>query len=123
VTIARVLCPTDLSKASTHAAEWAVALPFEQGFALAQFRRHCEQSAQSRLESLVPASLHRPQAPIVRLRSGKPYVQILHVAAEEKTDLIVIGVHGRNPLDMAVFGSTTNQVVRQATCPVLTLRH
>jgi len=25
-------------------------------------------------------------------------------------------------LDMTVFGSTTNQVVRQATCPVLTLR-
>jgi len=35
---------------------------------------------------------------------------------------IVLGVHGRNPLDMALFGSTTNQVVRRATCPVLTLR-
>ena len=44
------------------------------------------------------------------------------LAAEERADLIVIGVHGRNILDMTVFGSTTNQVVRQATCPVLTLR-
>jgi nucleotide-binding universal stress UspA family protein len=36
-------------------------------------------------------------------------------------DLIALGVHGRNVLDLTVFGSTTNHVVRQATCPVLTL--
>jgi len=62
---------------------------------------------------------HRP---VARLSNGKPYAQILHVANEEESDLIVIGVHGRNPFDMMVFGSTTNQVVRRATCPVLTLR-
>jgi nucleotide-binding universal stress UspA family protein len=33
-----------------------------------------------------------------------------------------MGVHGRTGLDMTLFGSTTNHVVRQATCPVLTLR-
>jgi nucleotide-binding universal stress UspA family protein len=33
-----------------------------------------------------------------------------------------MGVHGRNALDLMLFGSTTNQVVRRATCPVLTLR-
>ena len=97
-------------------------LPFEQGFALTEFRRYCEQSAQKRLESLVPDLLRVSHGLVARLRSGKPYVQILHVAAEEKSDLIVIGVHGRNPLDLALFGSTTNQVVRRATCPVLTLR-
>lgn len=71
----------------------------------------------------MPDSRRVSHAPVVaHLRSGKPYVQILHVAAEEKTDLIVIGVHGRNPVDMALFGSTTNQIVRRATCPVLTLR-
>jgi nucleotide-binding universal stress UspA family protein len=59
---------------------------------------------------------------MTRLGNGKPYVQILAVAAEEETDLIVIGVRGRNPVDLALFGSTTNQVVRRATCPVLTLR-
>ena len=46
----------------------------------------------------------------------------LDIAQEESSDLIVIGVHGRNPLDMMVFGSTTNQVVRAASCSVLTLR-
>jgi nucleotide-binding universal stress UspA family protein len=48
-------------------------------------------------------------------------VQILQAAAEQQADLIVIGVHGRNPVDLALFGSTTNQVVRRATCPVLTV--
>jgi nucleotide-binding universal stress UspA family protein len=44
------------------------------------------------------------------------------VAAEVGADLLVMGVHGRNVLDLMLFGSTTNQVVRRATCPVLTLR-
>jgi nucleotide-binding universal stress UspA family protein len=29
---------------------------------------------------------------------------------------------GRNALDMMMFGSTTNHVVRRASCPVLTLK-
>jgi nucleotide-binding universal stress UspA family protein len=97
-------------------------LPAEQGFALAEYRRYCEKSATARLESLVPASLRASNPATTRLRNGKPYVQILHVAAEESSDLIVIGVRGRNPLDMTMFGSTANQVVRRAACPVLTLR-
>ena len=96
-------------------------LPFEQGAALAEFRRYLEESAKKRLESLIPESVPASQVATM-LRSGKPHVQILQIAAEEQTDLIVIGVHGRNPVDMALFGSTTNQVVRRATCPVLTLR-
>ncbi len=47
---------------------------------------------------------------------------ILHIAAEESSALIIIGVRGCNALDMTLFGSTTNQVVRVATCPVLTRR-
>jgi nucleotide-binding universal stress UspA family protein len=53
---------------------------------------------------------------------GKPYREILRVAAEQQSDLIVIGIHGRGAADRLFFGSTTQHVVRQATCPVLTLR-
>jgi nucleotide-binding universal stress UspA family protein len=53
---------------------------------------------------------------------GKPYIEILRVAATARADLIVMGVHGRNAADVMLFGSTTNQIVRRATCPVLTLR-
>jgi len=96
-------------------------LPREQGLALAEFRRYSEASAKKRLESLVPDA-NRSSRITATLRSGKPYRQILDVAAAEQADLIVIGVHGRNPVDLALLGSTTNQIVRRATCPVLTLR-
>jgi nucleotide-binding universal stress UspA family protein len=96
-------------------------LPFEQGAALSEFRRYMEASATTRLESLIPPSVSRSQV-TVRIENGKPYVQVLAAAAQERSDLIIVGVHGRNPIDMALFGSTTNQIVRRATCPVLTLR-
>lgn len=48
--------------------------------------------------------------------------EILKHASAMQADLIVIGVHGRRAADVAVFGSTTQHVVRQATCPVLTIR-
>ena len=97
------------------------ALPREQGLALAEFRRYSEASAKKGLEALIPAAT-RVSRIATTVRSGKPYLQILDVAAEAQADLIVIGVHGRNPVDLALFGSTTNQIVRRAACPVLTLR-
>jgi nucleotide-binding universal stress UspA family protein len=56
------------------------------------------------------------------LRVGKPAPQILELADEQAIDLIVLGVTGRGAAGMIWFGSTTNQIVRRATCPVLTLR-
>ena len=53
--------------------------------------------------------------------SGKPYREILREATEQGSDLIVMGTHG-GMLGALAFGSTTNHVVREATCPVLTLR-
>lgn len=97
-------------------------LPIEQAAALGEYRRYREKMALTRLNTLAPESLRLSHRPVPRLSNGKPHAQILDVANEEGSDLIVIGVHGRNPFDMMVFGSTTNQVVRRATCPVLTLR-
>jgi nucleotide-binding universal stress UspA family protein len=97
-------------------------LPAEQGAALAEYRRYRETMALTRLQTLVPESTRVTHRPVTRLSNGKPYVQILDIANEEASDLIVIGVHGRHPFDMMMFGSTTNQLVRRATCPVLTLR-
>ena len=96
-------------------------LPAAQAAALAEFRRYSEESARKRLESLVPNS--DPVSRVTtRLASGKPHVELLDVATAEQSDLIIMGVQGRNALDVALFGSTTNQVVRRAACPVLTLR-
>jgi nucleotide-binding universal stress UspA family protein len=97
-------------------------LPPAQALALAEYRRYCEQSATTRLKSLGPEAVSATRPPVTRISHGKPYVETLRVAADDSADLIVIGVHGRNPLDLHVFGSTANQLVRRATCPVLTVR-
>lgn len=56
------------------------------------------------------------------VRRGTTYTEILGIASERQVDLIVLGVHGRSALDRLVFGSTTEHIVRRATCPVLTVR-
>jgi len=53
---------------------------------------------------------------------GTPYEEISRFAEENKIDLIIIGTHGRKGLDRMLFGSTAEQVVRHAHCPVLTVR-
>jgi nucleotide-binding universal stress UspA family protein len=98
-------------------------LPVEQAFSLAAYRREREKDAARQLAALVPADARDWCSPATRIAHGRSYEQILRVAAEEHSDLIVMGVRGRSALDIAVFGSTTNHMVRTATCPVLTLRH
>ncbi|TAN42343.1 MAG: universal stress protein [Nitrospirae bacterium] len=56
------------------------------------------------------------------VRRGVPYEEILKFSEEEKIDTIVIGTHGRKGLDRVLFGSTAERVVRNAACPVLTVR-
>jgi nucleotide-binding universal stress UspA family protein len=53
---------------------------------------------------------------------GKPYREILNVAATLAANLIVMGIHGRSALERLFVGSTTSHVLRQAPCPVLTVR-
>jgi nucleotide-binding universal stress UspA family protein len=53
---------------------------------------------------------------------GKAATEILRLAGRHEVGLIVMGVHGRGLLDLMAFGSVTDQVVREATCPVLTVR-
>src|SRR5215510_4235411 len=53
---------------------------------------------------------------------GKPSLEIMRVAREQAIDMIVLGTHGKGLLDQALFGSTTERVVRKAPCPVLTVR-
>jgi nucleotide-binding universal stress UspA family protein len=55
-----------------------------------------------------------------RLESGIPPQTILQVSAAESYDLIIMGTHGETTDDK--LGSITQKVVRNAACPVLTIR-
>jgi nucleotide-binding universal stress UspA family protein len=46
--------------------------------------------------------------------------QQVGIAAEQRSDLMVLGVNGRDAADRLFFGSTVSACA--ATCPVLTLR-
>jgi len=98
-------------------------LPPEQATQLFNFRTAREAAALERLTASIPHVVRDDCLPVPQCAHGKPYVEILRVAAEAHADLIVVGAHGgRHPLGLSVLGSTTNQVVRQARCPVLTVR-
>lgn len=140
----RILCPVDFSDSSLAALEFAFSLAQEGDAELTilhvfdrpvedepltnrpinvpEYRLELEADFMARLHALVPDSVRTWCRPHTRTAHGKAYREILGVATEERADLIVMGVHGRNALDLMLFGSTTNQVVRRATCPVLTLR-
>ena len=53
---------------------------------------------------------------------GIPSHSILACALQRQCDLIVMGTHGRRGLSNGRFGSVAEAVLRQATCPVLTVR-
>jgi nucleotide-binding universal stress UspA family protein len=74
------------------------------------------------LRAMIPNEAADWCFPDAQLGRGKPAEEILKFATKQGTDVIVMGVDGRSTLDQAVFGSTTNQVIRAATCPVVTLR-
>jgi nucleotide-binding universal stress UspA family protein len=138
-----VLCSIDFSDASTAALRFALSMAQEADAELTilhvlepaddepltnrpinvpEYAALRQQDAAERLARLVPDGANNWCTTKTRIAHGKAYREILAVSAQESADLIVMGVHGRNALELMLFGSTTNQVVRRATCPVLTVR-
>jgi nucleotide-binding universal stress UspA family protein len=140
----RILCPIDFSRSSKQALKYAVSIAQETRAHLAvlhviemlpdadsyqfrlwnvpELRAQVLSDARNELAASIPPETAMTCEIEQRIESGKPYKQILKVAAEMRADLIVIGVHGRGAADLLLFGSTTQHVVRQAACPVLTMR-
>jgi nucleotide-binding universal stress UspA family protein len=57
------------------------------------------------------------------VRSGVADAEIVNTARDEQVELIVIGTHGFSGFKHLLLGSTAERVVRDAPCPVLTVRH
>lgn len=58
----------------------------------------------------------------VSLIKGTPFLEIIQTAKTQKSDMIIIGTHGRSGIEHVLFGSTAEKVVRKAPCPVFTVR-
>lgn len=72
------------------------------------------------LKSIKPTD---PNIPVEHLLTRGDVVDDILMAAEKtNANLIVMGTHGRGPLMRLLMGSVAEQIVRKATCPVLTVK-
>ena len=76
--------------------------------------------AEKRLHQLLEQALPGSVAEVLVV-SGRSKVEILRLATQQKADLIVVGAHGRHGL-RGLLGSTTDRVLHQAACDVLTVQ-
>jgi nucleotide-binding universal stress UspA family protein len=142
----RVLCPIDFSEPSMLALEYALSMARESdacltilhvatfsidppmfevmdpGMSVAEFKRRTTADLESRLRATVPADADDYCQVDTMLATGHAGQEVVRIAVESHTDLIVMGVRGRGAVDLTLFGSTTQHVVRAASCPVLTIR-
>ena len=111
-----------------HVLEWPPEMPGNvpdtvlAGPGISEYAAMAEEDRRARLNAAVPDTVRAYCTVDTVLTSGKPYREILRVAADQDADILVIGIHGRGAIDRLLFGSTAQHLVRQAPCPVLTLR-
>jgi nucleotide-binding universal stress UspA family protein len=87
-----------------------------------QLEQEIEVGAVKMLEAFCNENIKEFNAVKTSVVTGVPYEEIIRVATEQESSLIIIGTHGRTGLDHLIFGSTAERVVRSAPCPVLTIR-
>jgi nucleotide-binding universal stress UspA family protein len=134
-----ILHPTDFSDRSQRAFELACRLARDSGARLIvlhvvqppPFVTHGEmekalQQAEGYRRDLND-QLHnlRPTDPKIEieylLEEGEPVAEIIRAVTKNNCDLIVLGTHGRTGFRRLLLGSVAEQVLRRATCPVLTV--
>jgi nucleotide-binding universal stress UspA family protein len=124
----RILWCTDFSENSPRALEFALSLAFASGAVISLLHvlevasgDEQERHVLERLEAVIPDEARTWGRAVPLVRRGEPYQKIIEHAADAHTDLIVMGVRGRNIVDLAIFGSTTHRVIQLGPCPVLTV--
>jgi len=129
----RILFCTDFSDNSPRALEYAfqLACKYKAGISLLHVIERSDggkdlqaekRQVLHQLQAVVPQNVQNCATVEPAVRAGKTHQEILEHAAETQTDLIVMGVRGRNALDLALFGSTTQRVIQLGQWPVLVVR-
>jgi nucleotide-binding universal stress UspA family protein len=144
IKLKKVLVPTDFSESARHAFNYGVSFAREfkaelvllhvvenltVGYAsdlfpvpMAEVFQEISGYAKAELAKLAEEARQKGITVAELVAQGKPSAEIIRHAAENSVDMIVLGTHGKGMLDQALFGSTTERVVRRAPCPVLTVR-
>lgn len=134
-----VLCPIDFSEASRGALRYAGAIADHFGAGLTVvtvndplLSEAAELSGSApglledtrrELQRFVNRTFSGRTGPALDLQlqvlTGKPAPELLRVARDERSDLIVMSSHGLTGVRKMFFGSTTERVLRETTIPVL----
>ena len=78
---------------------------------------------QKQLEDRVAALKEEYPKITGKLVTGNTFLEIIQAARDDEVDMIVMGTHGRTGLAHVLIGSVAEKVVREAPCPVLTVKH
>lgn len=81
-----------------------------------------EEDARSNLEAIAAERVRGKARFQVLTDTGDPARAILAAAERLRADSIVMATHGRKVLGRLMLGSVAAHVVREAVCPVLTIR-
>jgi nucleotide-binding universal stress UspA family protein len=98
-----------MAEGAVHDAEWRLEAAHEE-----RVRAELASETAFLAEAGVQVTLH--------VRVGVPPDEIIRLATELATDLIVIGSHGKRSLEEILLGSTVENVTKHAPCPVLVVR-
>lgn len=139
----RILLPTDLSESADHAMKQAVELAAQRRAKIDVFHvvtldeedpTHLQQKLEDYLDKVEKEVFEdlstrtetiRSRGIAVEIsvaRSFFPHEAILDRVEETKPDLIVMGTHGRSGVKKLFLGSVAANVVRRASCDVMTVR-
>ena len=143
INIARILCPIDFSESSNLALRHAIAtakwygsrvtvlhvvsyVPAVDVMPLLEIegRRWFNEEDRERITAAARRLAHEAvggavDADVMVVDSATIDREILGQAAALKSDLIVMGTHGRSGFDRLLLGSVAEKVLRKATCPVM----
>lgn len=143
--IRQILAPTDFSRHSEAALRYACRLAERLGATLhllhvlpdvvpvgpdpmlapsmpPDYYSETETQSLDALAKAIDPSWGQPQAVQTAVRWGGAVEGIVGYAADQGIDLIVIATHGRTGLSHVLLGSVAERIVREAPCPVLSMR-
>ncbi len=86
------------------------------------FRDEHEDKLAMKFIDVMPAEQRDRFRTVMAIRFGTAYHEIETYAKDKEIDLIVMGNVGRSAIAEVLLGSVTRHVVRNAVCPVLSVR-
>jgi len=141
----KVLLPVDGSEVSNHAAEegfklarilgseitllyvidMAITTMPEAELGLANYevlRNSFKEQGDKVLGTLAASGKAKGVKVVTVIAEGDVHDEIIKHAEQRKSDLIIMGTHGRRGLNRLLLGSVAESVARRAHCPVLLIR-